>query len=367
MSATGSTTTAAERRRRAGRRLIIGFDGTTVTPELRELVREIRPGGFILFARNVIEPRQVRDLNLALRDLLPASDPLLLSVDQEGGRVQRVRTPATVWPTLRDVGAAGLPYEVARALGLELRAMGFNLNYAPVADVDSNPANPVIGDRSLGRDPLQVGRGAAAFTRGLQEVGVLACAKHFPGHGDTSTDSHLELPQIDRPEESLRRTELPPFAHTIAAGVASIMTAHVVFSAWDPDWPATLSPRIITELLRQGMSYGGLVITDDLEMKAVAGRYAVRDQVRRTLRGTVDLSLACHRAELQLELFAEAIRAQEQDPELAELAARSEERFLRVTRRHLSQAPPPDLSIIGSEPHLELAAQVRERAGAGLT
>ncbi|TVQ91378.1 MAG: beta-N-acetylhexosaminidase [Deltaproteobacteria bacterium] len=362
MSATGTSTTAAERRRRAGRRLIIGFSGGEVTSELREVVREIQPGGFILFSRNVENPRQVRDLNRALRDLLPGR-PLLISVDQEGGRVQRIREPATHWPTLREVGAADASLEIAQALGLELRAMGFNLNFAPVADVDSNPANPVIGDRSFGRDPARVGAQVQAFTRGLQAQGILACAKHFPGHGDTSTDSHLELPQIDREEQSLRSVELPPFAAAVAAGVASIMTAHVVFSAWDPHWPATLSTRVIPEILREGMGFRNLVITDDLEMKAVADRYPLAEQVRRTLLGTVDLALACHRAELQLELFAESIKAQEQDPELARLAARSEDRFLRlVVPTLLSDRDPPPIEVVGSERHQALADQVRRAA-----
>lgn len=356
--AAGSSTTYARQRRRAGRGLMIGFDGTTVTAELREVVREIQPSGFILFARNVVGPAQVRDLNADLAALLPRDRPPLLAVDQEGGRVQRIREPATRFPTLRLVGATDRAEQIAEALGTELRAMGFNLNFAPVADVDSNPDNPVIGDRSFGPDPARVSRQVAAFVRGLQRVGVLGCAKHFPGHGDTRVDSHLDLPYIERDVASLRAVELPPFAAAVRAGIASIMTAHVVFSALNSDWPATLAPRLLLDLIRRDLRFDGLIFTDDLEMKAVADRYPLPEQVRRTYKGSVDVRLACHRPELQLALFEEAIRLQAFDPAYTALAARSERRLDGVVARLRALPPPPSLSVVGSDAHRDLVAQV---------
>ncbi|MFK7928496.1 MAG: beta-N-acetylhexosaminidase [Myxococcota bacterium] len=367
MTATGEHTSLAARKRRAGQRLVIGIDGHTVQPELKELVREIQPAGFILFARNVVEPAQVLALNRQLAELIPGDLPPLLSVDQEGGRVQRMRAPATVWPAMRVVGATSeWVAQVATALGLELRAMGFNLDYAPVADVDSNPNNPVIGDRSFGRDPEMVGRHVAEFTRALQATGIMACAKHFPGHGDTDLDSHHDLPVVDRDLAALRRTELPPFRHAIAAKVASIMTAHVVFPAWDAEWPATLTPRIQQQVLRDELGFDGVLFTDDLEMKAVADRYPLHEQVRRTFLATVDLMLACEKPELQLGLFEEMVNQQQDDLEIERLAVASATRTAAMRQRFSNPiAPTPDLSIVGCPAHQDLAHAIQERAGRG--
>ena len=267
VEATGEATTLADHKVRAGQRLVIGFELPHVTDDLRKLVRELRPAGFVLFARNVVEPAQVRELNRELASLVDPRHPALLCVDQEGGRVQRVRDPATVWPPMKAVGRArDLTGSLAGALGTELRAMGFNLDFAPVADVDSNPANPVIGDRSFGERPEEVARHVAAFVRGLQASGVIACAKHFPGHGDTAVDSHLALPVVEREEPDLRRTELPPVRAAVEAGVGTVMSSHVVYPTWDEDLPATLSPRVIPRLLREELGYDGVVFSDDLEI-----------------------------------------------------------------------------------------------------
>jgi beta-N-acetylhexosaminidase len=362
----GEATSAAQARRLAGRRLVIGFEGPEITPELREVARELQPSGFILFQRNVVDPVQVRDLTRALGDLLPAGRPPLITVDQEGGRVQRIREPATRWPTARSVGATELAERVGRGIGRELRAMGFDLNFAPVTDVDSNPDNPVIGDRAFHREADRAGRVAAAFSRGMQAEGVLGCAKHFPGHGDTTVDSHLDLPRIDHPLHALRQTELVPFRHAIAAGVASVMTAHVLFTALDPAWPATLSPGVLTGLLRGELGFHGLLFTDDLEMKAVAGRYPLHDQVRRTIRGTVDVALACRQPDLQLAWFEASIAAMLDDSELAAMAATSERRLDATLARLPDPADRPDLSVVGCDEHLELAAAVAAQAAKGI-
>ena len=364
MSPVGEATTASDRKRRAGQRLVLGFAGETVSADTRALIKELQPAGFCLFSRNVDNPEQVRDLNRELVDLLPADRPPILAVDQEGGRVQRIRAPATVWPTLREVGqAARFTAAFAEAQGQELRAMGFNLNFAPVADVDSNPANPVIGDRSFGTSPMSVGIHVATYVMALQATGVMACAKHFPGHGDTDIDSHLDLPTVDRPIEALRETELPPFRQAVQAGVASVMTAHVVFPAWEPAWPSTLTPRIQRDLLRGEIGFKRLLFTDDLEMKAVHERYALADQVRRTFEATVDLMLVCHTPELQVAFFEEMIRQQETSRDVAAYAAQSEARLLDARRTFVDTAPPaPDMDVVGSGPHLDLAEEIREAA-----
>jgi beta-N-acetylhexosaminidase len=198
VTAVGEMTSLADRKRRAGQRLVIGFAGPAVDDDLRRVARTIRPAGFILFGRNLVEPAQALELNRELASLCDPSVPALLSVDQEGGRVQRVRAPATVWPPMRDVGRAedlALTAQVSRAMALELRAMGFNLNFAPVCDVDSNPDNPVIGDRSFGRSPQDVAQQVVAFLTAHQDAGVIACAKHFPGHGDTASTRISSCPR----------------------------------------------------------------------------------------------------------------------------------------------------------------------------
>jgi beta-N-acetylhexosaminidase len=372
LSAVGEQTTLAERKRRAGQRLLIGLHGYAVSADLRRLVAELRPAGFVLFARNVAEPAQVRELNRELASLVDPAAPALLAVDQEGGRVQRVREPATRWPPMRAVGRAhDHTAAVATALGRELHAMGFNLNFAPVADVDSNPENPIIGDRAFDSDPDRVAAHVAAFVRAQQEAGVIACAKHFPGHGDTRTDSHLELPVVERPEPELRRVELPPFRAAVEAGVGTVMTAHVVFEAIDPGVPATLSSVIVPRWLRGELGFEGVVFSDDLEMKAVRGRYDADEQVLRATEASVDVLLCCDRVDVQVEVFEALVRAQEARPDQDRLARDAVNRVRALRERFLLGRPPaPDLSIVGCDAHRDLVHRVladenRALAGAG--
>jgi beta-N-acetylhexosaminidase len=216
---------------------------------------------------------------------------------------------------------------VARALARELADLRIDLDFAPVADVDSNPANPVIGDRSFSRSAEAVARHVAAFVEALQGEGVAACAKHFPGHGDTSEDSHLALPRVDCDLERLRRVELVPFRAAAAAGVASMMTAHVLLPSLNPELPATLAPEVLA-CLRQEIGYDGLVFTDDLEMAAVAERFDPPAIVRRALEAGVDAFLACRSAALRDAVLA----ALESAPE--RLLARPLERMAAFKRRY---------------------------------
>jgi len=366
VDAVGEQTSLADRKRRAGQRLFLGFAGPGVDDDLRRLVREVRPAGFILFARNVESPEQVRELNRELGSLVDAHDPALISVDQEGGRVARVRAPATEFPPMKalgDIDDPALTEAALAAMAVELRAMGFHLDFAPVADVNSNPDNPVIGDRSFGDDPVRVGRHVAAAVRGLQGEGVIACAKHFPGHGDTGVDSHLALPVVDRSVASLRDMELPPFAAAIAAGVGSVMTSHVMFPAWDADWPATLSPRILKPLLRDELGFDGVVFSDDMEMKAVAGRWPVDVQVRQATEATVDVLLCCKEPSLQLEAFEALVQLQEASKAHEGAMVDNVKRVEALRERFLLGASPwPGLDRIGHPDHRVVAATVRERA-----
>jgi beta-N-acetylhexosaminidase len=281
-------------RRQIGQLLIAGFDGGALPTELKSIAREFSLGGVILFARNVVEPEQVAELAYEGARLVPDL-PAWVSVDQEGGRVARLKAPFTEWPPMATLGRAGdvaLAERFARALASELKAVGITLDYAPVLDIHTNPKNPVIGDRALAETAEQVGRLGAAIIRALQGEGIAACGKHFPGHGDTSTDSHLELPLVEHPPERLRQVEFDPFRAAVAAEVATVMTAHVFVPSLDEDVPATLSKRIVA-LLREELGFQGVILSDDLEMKAIAGRYAVPDAAVRAIAAGCDGVLIC--------------------------------------------------------------------------
>ena len=296
-----------------GQLLLAGFEGCELPADLARLIEAGRVGGVVLFARNVRDPAQLRSLTAALHACAPEGAPLLIAIDQEGGRVQRLRSPWTEWPPMQRLGALDAPEltaEVARALAVELADLGIGLDFAPCVDVDTNPANPVIGDRSFGSDPARVAAHAASFIRAMQEAGVAACAKHFPGHGDTACDSHFELPRLDHDAARLRAVELPPFAAAVAAGVASVMTAHVLLRALDPRRPATLSPDVMA-LLRDELAYDGVVFSDDLEMKAVADHHRPKALVDGCLEAGVDALLVCRDARFRDEVLRALERARD--------------------------------------------------------
>ena len=286
-----------ELRRHVGQLAIVGFDGFTMPAEIRAMAREFDLGGVIFFARNVEAPEQVADLSRQSQELARET-PLWVSVDQEGGRVARLKRPFTEWPPMITLGRAGAASEqlaerFARALAAELHAVGISMDYTPVLDVHTNPKNPVIGDRALAERAEDVARLGAAIVRTLQGAGIAACGKHFPGHGDTGTDSHFELPLLDHPPDRLEAVELVPFRAAIAADVAAIMTAHILIPALDDTRPATLSPRIVDGLLKKQLGFGGLVLSDDLEMKAISGRYGHSEATVQAIAAGCDAVLMC--------------------------------------------------------------------------
>ena len=264
-------------RRQIGQLLFAGFAGDHIPIELRSLAREFGLGGVILFARNVVEPEQVAELSFEASRLVPHL-PVWVSIDQEGGRVARLKAPFTEWPAMATLGRSGdvaLAERFARALAAELKAVGITLDFAPVLDVQTNPKNTVIGDRALAEKADEVARLGSAIARTLQDEGLAACGKHFPGHGDTTADSHYELPLVEQPPDRLRAIEFVPFKSAIEAGVASIMTAHVFVPSLDEERPATLSKQVVTGILRDELGFGGVILSDDLEMKAIASQYSV--------------------------------------------------------------------------------------------
>jgi beta-N-acetylhexosaminidase len=294
-----------------GQLLFAGFEGLEPPEDLARLIAAGRIGGIVLFARNIGDPEQVRNLNAALHACAPEGAPLLIAIDQEGGRVQRLLDPWTQWPPMQRLGETDDPEltaAVARALAVELSDLGIGLDFAPCVDVDTNPANPIIGDRSFGSEPTRVAVHAAHFIRAMQEAGVASCAKHFPGHGDTACDSHFELPRLDHDLARLRAVELLPFTSAIETGVASIMTAHVLLPALDAKRPATLSPDVMA-ILRDELAYDGVVFSDDLEMKAVADHHSPKAMVDGCLEADLDSLLVCSDPGLREEVLRQLERA----------------------------------------------------------
>jgi beta-N-acetylhexosaminidase len=362
---------------------ILGFDGTAVDAALAETIRRWRPAGFILFRRNIGTPVQLATLCRDLRALYPPDQPPLISVDQEGGRVARLRAPFTELPAARVLGklyersgSLELVRRAAEVTAAELTAVGVNFNFAPVLDVDSNPANPIIGDRAYAQTPEIVSAVAREVIVTYQRRGLMACGKHFPGHGDTAADSHLELPLVPRDRESLEDIELPPFRDAAAAGVAALMTAHVLYPALDPDWPATLSRPILTELLRDEMGFEGLIVTDNMEMRGVWGRWPAAELTRRAVEAGCDLFIGGGggldgrhpQTEIQFELM-DTLAAQVEAGEVSiALLEASLARIRRVKAALLPRQPgiDPDQVVerIGTADHQDVAAALREAATA---
>jgi beta-N-acetylhexosaminidase len=369
-----------------GQLLWVGFAGPTVPPQLRSRLDAGAAGATILFKRNlVIEtvggPGAVAQevtnldalvaLNRELHRSAPDGTPALIAVDQEGGLVQRVRAPATMWPPM--MSHDGLPpgederiaEQVGRAIGEELRALGFDIDFAPVLDVHTNPANPIIGERAFGRDAETAARRALAFARGLDAAGVIACGKHFPGHGDTDTDSHLALPRVDHDWERLDRIELQPFRLAAQANLPMIMTAHVVFAALDATRPATLSEKVVTGLLRNKLGYRGVIVSDDLDMKAIAGQMGVDHAAEQAIRAGCDVLLLCCNEQYQAQAEEALIKAAEVDSDFRRRVGESAARVRAMKQQHahaLANRPPLARDVIGSFEHRRLADRLAGRA-----
>ncbi len=349
-----------------GQLLVVGFPGTELPAPLAAALAAGTRGGVILFKRNLPSVEVAHELCSATLDASPDDLPPFIGVDQEGGRVARLPAPALKLPPMRVLGEIGDPALVKRAataVARELAAIGFNIDFAPVLDVDSNPKNPIIGDRAFGSDADTVARLGRAFIAGLQESGVLACGKHFPGHGDTNKDSHLELPVVARTKERLDETELPPFRAASHGGVAALMSAHVVYSDLDPGVPATLSRAICTTLLRTELGFRGVLFSDDLEMKALSklepGSAAVA-----AVRAGCDALLVCSDADLAERVHAALVAKAESDEAFRRRCAEAAARCL-AARRQTPPRPVPgaeELSaVFGSVESKALLAEIDAR------
>ena len=341
--------------------VMVGFPGMQLTSELKSLIDD-GIFGAILFRRNVDGAENTSEL---CRELKAASNrPLVLGVDQEGGRVARLRnSPFSSLPPMRTLGATKDEALVERAgqlLAYELRAVGFDWNFAPILDVDTNPQNPVIGDRAFHSDPAWVGKMGTALARGLEQGGVASCGKHFPGHGDTHQDSHLTLPHLGHSWQRLRQVEWPPFAHYAKAGLASIMTAHVIFDALDANVPATMSEKLLRGVLREELGFQGVIVSDDLEMKAIADNYPISEATVRGALAGVDLFLVCHSADRQREAIEALVKAVENGQLPKSRVEEACARLDSLSARFFHPLP-AGVSRLGSMEHLQLAQGLHSR------
>jgi len=340
---------------------ILGLLGTELTKDEYNFIKNNPMGGIILFKRNITSIEQVIALNQSIIEA-NAEFPPLICVDQEGGRVARLKGICTDVPPLGQL----LPhftkdphfsYRLGAMQARELVALGFNLNFAPVCDLHSGSADHVIGDRAFAEHPETVAMLVSRYISGLQGAGLAACAKHFPGHGATSIDSHMALPILDTDVDTLKARELMPFEAAIKANVATIMTAHIVTRSID-QLPATLSERTLNQLLRHQLSFNNVIISDDLDMKAVADNYSLSDIIEGGLFATVDLFIIGNdpnKAHAAIDILQGLLDGHK---EIRAAAVKAKTRIDHLRARYVGKPKAPDLeaarSIIRSTPHLEL-------------
>jgi beta-N-acetylhexosaminidase len=355
----------------AGQLLVVGFEGTELPAELRAVLSAGERAGVILFRRN-LKPGlsglvELQGLCRQLAESASPALPPLITIDEEGGRVARLHPPALRLPPMRSIAALAdraLLERVGALMGAELACLGLTMNFAPVVDVDTNPANPVIGDRAFSRDPVEVAECAAAYLRGLRAGGVQSCLKHFPGHGDTLLDSHLALPTVAHDRARLEAVELLPFRR-LAPLADSMMTAHVVYPALDAERAATLSPRISSDLLRGELAFEGVLFSDDLEMQALAGHAAPEESAPIAILAGCDVLLVCSRADAAARVHLALCTRIQQDGAFRARCLQAARRSLTLRRR---VRPRPGTAeeietLLGGEV-AQLEAELAERIGA---
>lgn len=357
-------------RRNIGQALIIGLRGPNLSKDEAKFIIENNIGGVILFDRNLESPEQLfalcRDLQ-KLSSSMPDRIPLFISIDMEGGRVHRLKAPFTKWPAAKKVGAlnsSSVAFEMAKAMGTELFSVGINVNFAPSVDILTNPNNKVIGDRAFGSDVETVSKISSAFVRGLVKSNIIACAKHFPGHGNTLVDSHEELPVEETTLDRLLAQETVPFKRAFRARLDLVMTAHIKFTNVDPDWPATLSPKIVTDLLKNELRYRNLVITDDMGMKAITKQYDIGPAAVQAFKAGCNIILYCNDFSAPDLALKELIGAASTGSLDQQAIAANHKRILDLKKQKIKNFNLGHYSdvqqFIGHEDHKALAAAIDE-------
>lgn len=349
-------------RKLLGQNFFIGFEGYELPASVEKFIKDNGIGGVTLFANNYESPAQVAELVNHIQSLSPEL-PLVIAVDYEGGRVQRFKKPFTKIPEARVIGEQDSPklaFECGELMARELKAVGVNVVFAPVADINTNVKNPVIGRRAYGETEEQVTKMVSAVVRGFLTGGVQCVVKHFPGHGDTSQDSHFHLPKVTTPLETLLEREFKPFTKAFKSRCQLVMTAHIIVEALEPKLPATLSKKIVQDLLRKELRFRGLIFTDDMEMKAIADHFGAADAPLMALEAGCDI-LLYHTEPAQTVAFEGLLSKLTSPAGAAALTSleQSHQRLVEFKKETLLPYKPiyiPEISnVIGSPAHLAFA------------
>lgn len=321
----------------AGQRLIVGFEGKKLTKELKSLIDELKVGGIILFSNNLSSPEQIKELCSSVQEYAKScgQPPLFISVDQEGGEVARLKEPFTQFPgnpSMRDVKDAE---KFAKITAKELLDVGINMNMAPVIDVAPEGADSIMANRVFGSDPALVSKMGVSVIKHLQQNGIMAVAKHFPGIGRTTIDSHNELPILTLERSELESFDYVPFGAAIKQGVSGIMLSHILYGKLDMEWPASLSVHIAKYLLRGFMKYKGLVMTDDLDMGAIAKNFNFDSVIHQILKAEIDIVLICHKGPNIRKAFKQILGHIGKSVEMREMAVESVKRIMKYKKQYL--------------------------------
>lgn len=321
----------------AGQRLMVGFDGVEFNADLERLIKTVKIGGIVLFSRNLTTPDKIADLCGAVQEYAAAmgQPPLFISIDQEGGMVARLKKPFTLFDGAPSMKGASDAIRFAGITASELKSVGVNMNLAPVMDVASADGSSVMEGRAFGHDPGWVSEMGTTVIRELQARGIMAVAKHFPGIGRTNLDSHDDLPTLMADAADMDALEFPPFRAAVDGNVAGIMTSHILYPGLDPDWPASLSPRIIENILRKDMEYDGVVMTDDLDMGAIKKHYEIQTVIRQVLSADIDLALICHKGPDIETAFHEILKRQQGSEEMRARGMKSIERIMALKKKYI--------------------------------
>ncbi len=322
----------------AGQRLMVGFDGTDLSTDVKFLIKNLHVGGLILFKRNIATPEQVRHLCLSCQEYAGScGEPaLFIAIDQEGGTVARLKSPFTEFSGNAHMKGPKDAVDFARISARELRDVGINMNMAPVLDVAVDPRVSIMKDRAFGSDPEWVSRLGMAVIQHLQEGGVMSVAKHFPGIGRTTLDSHLDLPFLETSAQDLTAIDVAPFQEAIKNGVAGMMLSHICYRSLDDQRPASLSKKIARDLLRHRLGYDGVVMTDDLDMGAIKKHHDMQTSMQQILAAEIDIALICHRS-ADMETAFETIRSfQSTSPANRRLGEQSVRRIMALKKDYLA-------------------------------
>lgn len=320
----------------AGQRLMIGFEGTNLTDDLKYAIDHLKIGGIILFAINLVSPKQIRDLNAAAQEFAAScgQPPLFVAIDQEGGQVARLKAPFTQFAGNPHMTGEEDAVEFSRITAAELKGIGVNMDMAPVLDIAPEEIDSVMAKRAFGSDPDWVCKMGAAVISHLQRNKIMAVAKHFPGIGRTVLDSHLELPDLNTDLDELRQTDLLPFERAVALPVAGVMLSHIRYTGIDPRWPASLSPAVTKDLLRRQMGYDGVVMTDDLDMGAIKKHYPIETVIDKIIAADVDIALICHKGP-DIQSAFDKLLEHHQKEEANESALKPLERIMKLKQTYL--------------------------------